>query len=185
MDYADIIKAIETASTFDLYRLQVAIGHLLEEPQRLKAIKRRLKPGQEITYFDRDENRLVAARIIKLKQTRLLVERRDNQERWDIPFYWVNLENVETDPSPSPNQVGLAKSQVRVGDRVGFEARAGDLLYGEVIRLNRKTVTLEVEGEGQWRVAYSLLFPVIEGQEARPKLIDGKSSSSAHHRLTP
>lgn len=62
----------------------------------------------------------------------------------------------------APTQGGLAKSQVRVGDRVGFEARAGDLLYGEVIRLNRKTVTLEVEGEGQWRVAYSLLFPVIE-----------------------
>lgn len=174
MDYSEIIKALERASTFDLYRLQVAIGHLLEQPQRLKAIKRRLKPDQEITYFDRDENRLVEARVIKLKQIRLLVERTDTQERWDIPFYCVNLENVETDLPVSPNQVGLDKSQVRVGDRVGFEARAGDILYGEVIRLNRKTVTLEVDGEGQWRVAYSLLFPVIEGQEVRPKLIEGR-----------
>ena len=78
MDYPEIIKVLETASTFDLYRLQVAIGHLLEEPKRLKAIKRRLKPGQEITYFDRGENRLVEARVIKLKQTRLSVERNDN-----------------------------------------------------------------------------------------------------------
>ena len=174
MDYSEIIKALETASTFDLYRLQVAIGHLLEEPKRLKDVKRRLKPGQEITYFDRGENRLVEARLIKLKQTRLSVERNDNQERWDIPFYWVNLEDVETDPPFLPNQVGLDKSQVRVGDRVGFENREGEVLYGEVIRLNRKTVTLVVDGEGQWRVAYSFLFPVIEGQEASPKLIEGR-----------
>ncbi len=174
MNYSEIIEELETASTFDLYRLQVAIGHLLEEPKRLKAIKRRLKPGQEITYFDRGENRLVEARVIKLKQTRLLVERKDNRERWDIPFYWVNLENVETEAPVSPNRVGLDKSQVRVGDQVGFEAREGEILYGEVTRLNRKTVTMVVDGEGQWRVAYSLLFPVIEGQEARPKLVEGR-----------
>jgi hypothetical protein len=174
MDYSEIIKALESASTFDLYRLQVAIGHLLTEPKRLQAIKRRLKPGQKIAYFDGDENRLVEARVIKLKQTRLLVRRMDNQELWNIPFYWVNLENVEIDPPVSSGPVGLDKSQVRVGDRVGFEAREGEILYGEVIRLNRKTVTVVVDGEGQWRVAYSLLFPVIEGQEARPKLIEGR-----------
>jgi hypothetical protein len=174
MDYSEIIKALETASTFDLYRLQVAIGHLLEEPKRLKAIRRRLKPGQDITYFDRGENRLVEASVIKLKQTRILVERKDNRERWDIPFYWVNLENVETEAPILPNRVGLDKSQVRVGDRVGFESREGELLYGEVVRLNRKTVTMMVDGGGEWRVAYSLLFPVIEGQEAGPKLIEGR-----------
>jgi len=58
MDYFEISKALETTSTFDLYRLQVAIGHLLEEPKRLKAIRRRLKPGQEITYFDRGEKQV-------------------------------------------------------------------------------------------------------------------------------
>ena len=173
MDYSELIKALEAVSTFDLYRLQVAIGHLLEEPKRLKAIKRGLKPGQEITYFDQGENRLVEARVIKLKQIRLLVERKDNQERWDIPFYWVNLKNVETEPPIAPNLLGLDKNQVRIGDRVGFEAREGEILYGEVIRLNRKTATLVVEDEGEWRVGYSLLFPVIEGQEARPKLIEG------------
>jgi hypothetical protein len=70
--------------------------------------------------------------------------------------------------------VGLDKSQVGVGDRIGFEARDGEILYGEVIRLNPKTVTVAVEGGGQWRVAYSYLFPVIEGQEAGPKLIEGR-----------
>jgi hypothetical protein len=68
----------------------------------------------------------------------------------------------------------LDKSQVRVGDRVGFESREGEVLYGEVVRLNRKTVTMMVDGGGKWRVAYSLLFPVIEGQEAGPKLIEGR-----------
>jgi len=70
--------------------------------------------------------------------------------------------------------VGLDKSQVRVGDRVGFENKEGEVLYDKVVRLNRKTVTMIVGSEDKWRVAYSLLFPVIEGQEAGPKLIEGR-----------
>ncbi len=173
MDYSEIIKVLETTSTFDLYRLQVAIGYLLEEPKRLKAIKRQLKPNQKITYFDRGENRLVKAKVVKLKQTRISIQREDNQERWTIPIYWVNMENIETDAPVPPNVVGLDKSQVRVDDQVGFETRDGEILYGQVIRLNRKTVTLVVDNQRKWRVAYSLLFPVIEGQEGKPKLIEG------------
>jgi hypothetical protein len=39
MDYELIVSALQRASAFDLYRLQSAVGHLLDDPLRLNAIK--------------------------------------------------------------------------------------------------------------------------------------------------
>jgi len=97
MDYSRIIEESKQASLFDLYRLQVAISHQLENPQRVQEIKSQLRPGQHITYFDTAENRLVEATVIKLKRTRLLVENKHDKQRWNIPFYRVNLDSVDTD----------------------------------------------------------------------------------------
>ncbi len=135
MDYSKIVEDLKDASLFDLYRLRVAINHLLEDPQRIKAIKRYLKPDQEITYFDQGENRLIEARVVKLKRTRLLVENKHDRKYWNIPFYWVNLANVDTDIEASLNKVGLDKSQVKIGDKVGFLGKQNTEVYGEVIYL--------------------------------------------------
>jgi len=111
MNYSSIIEELKQASLFDLYRLRVAISYQLEKPQRVQEIKRQLKPGQTITYFDGAENRLIKAQVIKLKRTRLLVENKHDKQRWDIPFYWVNLDSVDTDITLS-STMRLDKSQI-------------------------------------------------------------------------
>ena len=118
MDYSRIIEELKQAPLFDLYRLQVAISHQLENPQRIQEIKSRLKLGQTITYFDGVENRLIEAKVIKLKRTRLLVQNKHDKQRWDIPFYWVNLDSVDTDITLS-SKMGVDRSQIKVGDKVG------------------------------------------------------------------
>jgi len=173
MDYSRIIEESKQASLFDLYRLQVAISHQLENPQRVQEIKSQLKPGQHITYFDTVENRLVEAKVIKLKRTRLLVENKHDKQRWNIAFYCVNLDSVDTDITLS-SKMGLDKSQVKVGDRVGFLDRQNNDVYGEVIRLNRKTATILTDDHTNWRVGYGLLYLVIDGERGNPKLIAGE-----------
>ena len=173
MDYSRIIEELKQASLFDLYRLRVAISHQLENPQRIQEIKRQLKLGQTITYFDGVENRLIEAKVIKLKRTRLLVENKHDKQRWDIPFYWVNLDSVDTDITLS-STMGLDKSQIKVGDKVGFRDRQNNDVYGEVVRLNRKTATILTDDHTKWRVGYGLLSPVIEGERGYPNLIEGK-----------
>ncbi|MEM7793548.1 MAG: hypothetical protein AAF579_03730 [Cyanobacteria bacterium P01_C01_bin.118] len=56
---------------------------------------------------------------------------------------------------------GLGRNEVAVGDHVGFFDRDGNERYGNVIRLNQKTVTLDCNNQ-KWRVAYSFLFKVID-----------------------
>ena len=46
--------------------------------------------------------------------------------------------------------------QLRVGDRVQFTARSGEVISGSVGKLNRKTAVVNT-GSQQWRVTASLL----------------------------
>ena len=145
MDYTEILGALNKATLFDLHRLQSAIYQELLNPDRIEAIKIQLKPGQHISYFDSNQNSLVDAIVIQPKKTRCLVEHIKNGERWNIPFYYINLDDVDTDIRPTKHQAGIPKSALKVGDTVGFKNKNQDDVYGEVIRLNQKTATILVE----------------------------------------
>lgn len=173
MDFSKIAEEMKRASLFDLHRLQVAINHQLENPQRIDKIRRNLKPGQVVSYFDSGENRSVEAEIIKLKRTRLLVENIHDKQRWNIPFYWINLDRVDTD-IVLPTRRGVEKSQLKVGDMVGFQDKQNNDVYGEVIRLNPKTATIVTNTNAKWRVGYGFLYLVIEGEKGHSNLIEGE-----------
>jgi hypothetical protein len=161
MNYSKILEELNSASLFDLYRLEQAISRSLEDPVRIRKIKDSLKVGQAIEYFDAEENRLVEASIIELKRTRALVRNRDDEKLWNIPFYHINLEHADVSISGSTGK--LDRNSLKVGDKVAFKNRKGNELFGEVIKLNQKTVGVLV-GTAQWKVSYSLLSLIIEGE---------------------
>ena len=173
MNYSEIIKGLKNASAFDLYRLRVAIDQELESPPRTKETRQRLRPEQEISYFDQDKNKLITAKVIKLKRTRVLVEHLHDKERWNIPFYMVNLDNLNVDIAPTP-KTGLEKNQLSVGDRVSFPDKQNRIIYGKIIRLNRKTVTVKTENNREWRVGYSWLRLIIDGEESNPNILEAE-----------
>lgn len=173
MDYSKIIEELKQESLFDLYRLSVAINQILENPRRLSEIKKSLRSGQLISYFDETENRLIEAKIIKLMRTRLLVENLDDQQQWRIPLYYVNLDQVNTDIIGSSG-TGLDKSQLKVGDMVSFQDNHSNDVHGKIIRLNQKTATIKTTTNTEWRVGYEWLYLVIDVENGIPHLIDGR-----------
>ena len=169
MDYTEILGALNKATLFDLHRLQSAIYQELLNPERIDAIKIQLKPGQHISYFDSNQNSLIDAIVIQPKKTRCLVKHVKDGERWNIPFYYINLDDVDTEIRPTKHQAGIPKLALKVGDTVGFKNKVHGDIYGEVIRLNQKTATIQVDLQHQWRVSYSLLFPVLDGEQSEQK----------------
>ena len=155
MDYSSILEELNKASTFDLYRLRVAIVQQLESPQRLAEIKRCLKPGQKISYFDQTENREIEAEVIKIMKTRVLVQHLHDQARWKIPLYFVNLDGVDTDIISSPEK-GLDKTQLKVGDMIGFQDKDQNDVHGEIIRLNPKTATIMTSISGELLTSFCI-----------------------------
>ncbi|MBF0448307.1 MAG: hypothetical protein HQL67_08920 [Magnetococcales bacterium] len=161
MDYTQLITELEQTSLFNLYRLQAGITRMLDQPDRVDAIKRRLYPGQEITYFNERENRLIPAIVIELRRTQLTVQNRSDGQRWNIQFYMINIDQVETDIYSTQNQ--MDRNRLKIGDQVGFHDNKQQEHHGEVVRLNPKTVTIQTKFATKWRVPYSFDFKVVDG----------------------
>jgi len=51
MDFSDVLKALNQASAFELYRMRAAINRVLDEPRWVQAIHARLQIGLAIEYF--------------------------------------------------------------------------------------------------------------------------------------
>jgi len=160
MNYSEILLALDKASAFDLYRLQMAIDNMIDEPKRMIEIKMALRLGQEIEHYDASSNRMEPAIVEKIKQTKAVVKNLRDGKRWQIPLCAINLQGIDTD-IVHPQTEGLSKNELSVGDIVGFIDRSGAEQHGRIVRLNQKTVTIESDHKG-WRVSYALLHKVIE-----------------------
>jgi len=68
MDYTPLFNELSKASLFDLYRLPVTTGNELDNPARILAVKKRLRIGMALSYFDAAENRSIHVTVLELKQ---------------------------------------------------------------------------------------------------------------------
>ncbi|MCF7956628.1 MAG: hypothetical protein K9M75_12565 [Phycisphaerae bacterium] len=166
MDFSRIISELENATSFELYRLSVAINKELENPIRIEKAKSLIKKGDIISYFESSENRLIEAKVLEIKRTQLHVRNKHDMKLWIIPFHMVNIEDIDADITYPTKAVGMNKNELKVGDIVGYRSQSQKNVRGRIIRINPKTVTLFVEPNQQWRVPYSMLYPIVDGEKA-------------------
>lgn len=162
MNFSDVLKTLNQASAFELYRMRAAIDRVLEQPHWLESIRGRLRVGQTIAYFDPQANASCPAEIIELRRKHALVLELATQKRWLIHYAAINIDGADVEIREQPLK-GLGRNEVAIGEVVGFVGRDRQQRSGRIIRLNDKTVTLQV-GRQQWRVAYMLLHRVVDGQ---------------------
>lgn len=160
MNFSAILKALNQASAFELFRLRAAIDRSLDEPRWLLAIQSRLRIGESVEYFDSQANTLRRGQVLELRRKQAVILDQDDGRRWLIPYVAINLDGADVQIREQPRQ-GLGRNEVAVGDMLGFVDRNQQQRSGRVIRLNDKTVTL-LCGSQQWRVAYGFLHRVVD-----------------------
>lgn len=160
----DIFKDLEQLSLFDLNRLRSAISKTLDDPERNDAIKYHLKTGMKIQYYCSQDNKLVEAIVVDIRQTRISVVNIEDGVKWNIKLYSINLEGVDTNISPKKSSGGLDRNSLKVGDYVGwYSGKTGNDIYGTVEKLNPKTAHIRLSGGEKWIVYYPSLFIVTDG----------------------
>lgn len=164
MNYTEIINSIQQASLFDLYRLSVAIGHTMEDPQRIQMIRQSFKEGDALSYFDITANCLQNATVIQKNLKWVIVQNNLDHKRYRVPYGALNLHQANADIHAS-STVKLTKNHLKIGDYVGFH-KEGERIVGVVTRLNYKTANLSAREGHRWRVSYSMLFKVIDSDVA-------------------
>ncbi len=161
MDYTQILKDLEGATTFDLYRLVSAMRDEMESTARIKKVRSGLRVGQTITWFDSNTHKLVRSEILKLNKLRCLVKNLEDGERWNVVYASINTEDEAVDINMN-QEYGVKKSELRVGDTITYVSRDNIQVFGTVLKLNPKTAGVKtVDGQG-WRVPYSVLKKVVE-----------------------
>lgn len=177
-DFNSILEQLEPWSLFELNRLYSAIATILDDPKRNEAIRCHLSVGMQITYFCCDKNCLVDATIVKIKKTRVNVINTHDNKRWNISFYLINLEGIDTTITPKKYSGGLDRNSLKVGDHVGWHSKLGRDFYGIVEKLNPKKALIRLGNGDQWTVSYSLLFLVMDGtadsEKNGPLCIEGE-----------
>ena len=168
MNYSNILASLNQASAFDLFRLRAAIDRVLDQPGWMTAVQARLRVGMAIEYFDPQANRSFKGQLLEMRRKQAVVLDLKTQKRWLISYAAINLDGADVEIREQPKQ-GLSRQSVAVGDVVGFVDRDQRQRIGKILRLNDKTVTLQV-GHQQWRVAYGLLHRVVESSASDGKL---------------
>ena len=162
MNFSEIIKTLNSASAFDLYRMRAAIDRVLDEPRWLQSVQGRLRVGQEVEYFDPQSNALKRGRVLEMRRKQAVVLDLDDPKRWLISYAAINLDGADVQIRENKAQ-GLGRNEVAIGDVVGFLDRDQQQRIGKIIRLNDKTVSLQI-GNAQWRVAYAYLHRVVDAE---------------------
>jgi hypothetical protein len=111
--------------------------------------------GQIITWFNSRTNALVEAEIIKCNKTACEVENLSDGVRWNVLYSHINIGNVDIEINMN-RKSGLKKNELQLGELVMFLDQQHHPLYGKVVKLNPKTVSVNVNN-GIWKVSYSLL----------------------------
>jgi len=155
MNYTNILEELDKASLFDLYRLHHIIRDELDDPKKIKLVKNMLREGQIVSHYNGKLNRVANAEIITLNKNNCVIRELDDDSLWTSSYAAINIDN--TDVSINTNQkYGLKKYQIAIGEILTFLDNDNKQIYGKVIRLNQKSVTLMVD-DTKWRVGYGLL----------------------------
>ena len=166
IDLNCIIQELETASSYELWRIHCMIDVMLTDPHRTQTLKQQLIPGMKEHHFDSRTNTLMEATVLQIKKTQAIVKNTHNQQRWGVPFYMLTPD--ETDPLvlyPTSQKKG-DRSTFQRGDWVGWHSKFGYDLFGEIIKLNPKRAKIRLKTGEHWIVSYSMLFSVTEGSIA-------------------
>lgn len=159
------------ATSAELYQLSWVIERLLADPRRIVQARSHLHLGQQVQYFNWADGKLRAARVVSVKNDRVMVQDEASHRHVSLPYAAIAAEVVPaaqqaggtapdvTELAPPP-EVGR-REDFRVGQRVSFIDRNLQHRIGLIVRINQQTATLDCDGQS-WRVAFSLLQHVVD-----------------------
>ena len=163
MQIQSVFEELESASDFELFRLKSAIQMVLEDPERTQKLKHKIRLGMKVDYFCTERNLSIPCMVLKVGRSRVDIQENDTLKRWSIPFYHLNLDQIETE-LVSLKTKGMSKAEISIGCTVGFiDSRDNNEYIGQVTKLNPKRVVILVDNT-TWNVPYSLLFPIISSE---------------------
>lgn len=166
MNFTEVMQLLKNASPYDLFRIKVAINNEIEKPEHIKSIRQRFAIGDQIAYFDEQCNSVVSAIVMDKMVKNVRVRNLIDHKIWILPYYMMNIEKKDSDIHINHKEKPT-KNNFSIGDYVGFH-HDGQQSVGTIMKLNHKTASLITSDNKRWRVGYSILFKILDGESTDP-----------------
>ncbi|MBW7875353.1 MAG: hypothetical protein H3C47_05135 [Candidatus Cloacimonetes bacterium] len=160
MNFSQILKELQDATQFDLYRLYLGLEGLLRDSRRNEAVLQNIYPGLTVEVFLPSKNCSIQAEVLQIVRGKVKVRDISSGLFWMASPYTINLMGVDTRVHMQTKDVGLSRAEVKCGDTLGFRDRQGQEISGVVTKINSKTVTLDCRDK-IWRVPFSMLYRIL------------------------
>lgn len=145
MQIQQLFEELESACDFELFRLQSALQKMLDDPERTKQLKPKIRVGMKVDFFCTDRNLAISCTVLKIGRSRVDIQENDTQNHWSIPFFSLNLNHIETDII-SLNIKGMSKAELSIGCTVGFINNKDNREYiAQVSKINPKRAIVLVQ----------------------------------------
>lgn len=184
MDFTEVLQTLKNASTYELYRLKVAIQNEMENPFRIEDIRHSFAVGDNVFYFSRRANALIEATVLEKNVKNAVLENLHDGKTWNVPYYMINVSGKESSIRTAHKE-RPTKNHFKIGDCVGFN-HEGRQHIGIINRLNHKTASLLTNENKRWRVGYGCLFNVIDGSHSNkqePACLEERGNLIIHQSI--
>lgn len=161
-------QALQGASSFELYQMRCLIDAMLGDMKRTIAARAALHLGQAVHFIDHRTGQVRQGKLVARHDTQATVLEESIRRTWKIPY--VAIEGALNapagqpkpyDPPPEPAKPH-GRAEFKVGDKVTFDDGKGVALVGMIMRINKRTATLQTMDGKTWRVDFQLLRHVVE-----------------------
>jgi len=161
-------QALQGASSLQLYQMRSLIDAMLGETKRTVAARAALHLGQAVRFIDHRTGQVRLGRLIARHDTQATVLEESVRRTWKIPYVAIEgalnapgEQPTPYDPPPEPAKP-QGRVEFKVGDKVTFDDGKGVALVGMIMRINRRTATLQTMEGRTWRVDFQLLRHVLD-----------------------
>ena len=158
-----ICSQLEKLTLFELTQLNSIINKMTEDEERNNFVKRQLKSGMTVSYFNSRKNKVLDAVFLDVNKTRVRLKDLEDEKKWMVRFKSIDLEESNIIIKHKQKNGTLDKYTLKLGDIVTFESNDGIDLYGVVKKLNPKRSVIELRDGHTWNVPYKHLSLITDG----------------------
>ena len=92
-EIAKLIASLPQARSVDLYRVEVAIRKLRDEPNRIIAVRSRLHLGMTVHFMNAHDVTMHTGRIVALRDRDVTIDDSNQRFRWSgLPYAAIDLQ---------------------------------------------------------------------------------------------
>lgn len=162
-----LLDALSRASSLELFQLQAIIERMLADPKRIIAVRTNMHLGQTVRFLDPRDGQMRDGKVVGMRDMQVVLHEASTRREWKLPYTAI-------EPPPAgaaPTQPVAAKPEAaplprrddfRCGDKVAFEDKYLNTVVGTIVRINRRTVSIDPGDGTTWRVGFALLRHVVD-----------------------